>query len=76
MPRSKNIHVVKTDTGWAGKREGATRASFTGRTQAEVAAQARTVAQREKGEIFIHRADNAQIRDRSSFGNDDFPPEG
>lgn len=74
--RSKNIHVVKTDNGWAGKREGASRASVTGNTQAEVTARVREIARREQGEMFIHRADNGQIRDRSSYGNDDFPPEG
>lgn len=76
MPNRKNIHVVKTPTGWAAKREGAERASFTGSTQAEVTARATQVARREQGEVLIHRGDNSQIRERNSYGNDPFPPEG
>lgn len=76
MPNSKNIHVVKTPTGWAGKREGADRASFTGNTQAEVVARATEIARREQGEVLIHRRDNNQIRERNTFGKDPFPPKG
>lgn len=76
MPKSKNIHIVKTPKGWAGKREGADRASFTGCTQAEVAARATEIARREQGEVLIHRRDNGQIRERNTFGNDPFPPKG
>jgi hypothetical protein len=57
---SKRIHVVPHDSGWATRREGASRAGSTHHTQAEV---------------VIHRP-NGRIRDANSYGNDPFPPKG
>lgn len=68
-----NLHVVPHDNGWAVRREGADRVSRICSTQTDAATYARTVAQREQGEVFIHRPDGT-IRDRDSYGHDPFPP--
>lgn len=75
MARRTNVHVVPHGDRWATRREGASQVSRTYETQTEAAKAARETAQREHGETFIHRP-NGQIRDRSSYGNDLYPPEG
>lgn len=72
---SKRIHVVTHASGWATRREGASRVSSTHSTQAAAAAAARDRAIREHGEVVIHRP-NGKIRDANSYGNDPFPPKG
>jgi hypothetical protein len=47
----------------------------THRTQAEAQAAAREIAINQRSEVVIHRP-NGQIRDKDSYGNDDFPPRG
>lgn len=63
------MHIVKIESGWAGKREGSTRASFVVPTQAEAIAKGRQILTPEKGELFIHRPDGT-LRERYSYGND------
>lgn len=72
---SKRIHVVPHGTGWATRREGATRVGSTHGTQAAATTAARTTAIRESGEVVIHRP-NGRIRDANSYGNDPYPPKG
>ncbi|MCL6613478.1 MAG: DUF2188 domain-containing protein [Firmicutes bacterium] len=73
---AKGIHVTPhPDGGWQVKREGAERASVRTETQAQAFDRAREIAQRERGEVFIHRP-NGQIRGRNSYGNDPYPPKG
>lgn len=72
---SKRIHVVPHASGWATRREGASRVSSTHDTQAAATEAARGRAIREHGEVVIHRP-NGQIRDANSYGNDPFPPKG
>lgn len=72
---SKRIHVVPHDDGWATRREGASRVGSIHGTQAEAQAAARVTAEREGGEVIIHRPDG-RIRDADSYGNDPFPPRG
>lgn len=72
MANKNNIHVVKTDTGWVGKREGALRASVTGPTQKDVIQKAMKLS---PDELLIHGRDNL-IRDRRTYGTDPFPPRG
>lgn len=72
---SKRIHVVPHQSGWATRREGASRVGSTHNTQAEAAQAARSTAIRESGEVIIHRPDG-RIRDADSYGNDPFPPKG
>jgi hypothetical protein len=71
----KPIHTVPHGDGWANRREGSQRVTETFDTQAEAAAAAREAALREGTEHFIHRP-NGQIRERNSYGNDPYPPEG
>ncbi len=72
---SKRIHIVPHDTGWATRREGASRAGSIHPTQAEATQAARETAIRERGEVVIHGR-NGRIRDANSYGNDPFPPKG
>lgn len=72
---SKRIHVIPHQSGWATRREGASRVGSTHNTQADAAQAARGTAVRERGEVVIHRQDG-RIRDADSYGNDPFPPKG
>ena len=72
---SKRIHVVPHTSGWATRREGATRVGSTYNTQADATQAARSTAVRERGEVIIHRPDG-RIRDANSYGSDPFPPKG
>lgn len=72
---SKRIHVVPHESGWATRREGASRVGSIHHTQTEAAEAARSTALREHGEVVIHRPDG-RIRDANSYGNDPFPPKG
>lgn len=71
----KNQHVVPHDSGWAVKGAGNSKATSIHRTQAEAAAQARSIAQNQSSEMLIH-GKNGQIREKNSYGNDPYPPKG
>lgn len=71
----KNQHVVPKGGKWGVVGAGNSRATSLHNTQAEAARAARETAQRQQSEVFIHRP-NGQIRERNSYGNDPFPPEG
>lgn len=76
---SKQIHVMydKNSKTWYGKQDNSDRKSFTGKpTQAEAIDRAREIAQNNKQELSIHRKDNNQIREKNSYGKDNFPPKG
>lgn len=73
---SKNDrHVVPDGDGWAVKKPGQTSPESRHKTQQAAIDQARRGARRDQSELIIHRP-NGQIRDRDSYGNDDFPPKG
>jgi hypothetical protein len=71
----KNQHVVPHDSGWAVKGAGNSKATSVHGTQAEAAAQARSIAQNQSSEMLIH-GKNGQIREKNSYGNDPYPPKG
>lgn len=71
----KNIHVVKTPTGWQTKRTGSNRALAVFDTQAKAINRGTVIARRDKVELLIHGRDG-KIRERNTFGNDPFPPKG
>ncbi|MBO9378077.1 DUF2188 domain-containing protein [Sphingomonas histidinilytica] len=71
----KNQHVVPHEGGWAVKGAGNSRATSVHETQAQAIEAARNIARNQESELLIHRR-NGQIRERDSFGNDPFPPEG
>lgn len=70
---AKNRHVVPHNGEWAVRIAGSDRVTSTHPTQGEAITQARIGAQRDKGEVVIHRP-NGQIRDKDSYGNDPNPP--
>ena len=75
----KQIHTMlnKENGTWYNKQDGATRVSKAGfETQKEAIVAARTIAINQRLEHSIHRADNNQIREKNSYGNDNFPPRG
>lgn len=72
----KNQHVTPhRKGGWQVKGEGNSRATIRTDTQAEAIVAAREIARHQESELFIHGT-NGQIRERDSYGNDPYPPEG
>lgn len=71
----RNQHIVRHKDGWAVRGAGSERATSVHDTQREAIDAGRRIAQTQKTELFIHGRDG-RIRERDSFGNDPFPPEG
>jgi uncharacterized protein YdaT len=71
----KNQHVVKTDCGWGIRGEKNSRITKNFDTQQEAIERARDIAINQESELLIHGKDG-KIRERSSYGNDPFPPKG
>lgn len=72
----KNIHVVKTPSGgWATKQEKAQRSSGNFDTQKEAIQRAIQIAKNNGQEVAIHGTDG-KIRQKNSYGNDNYPPKG
>lgn len=63
------------DGGWQVKGAGNSRATSRHITQKQAIDAAKQTAKNQKSELFIHKP-NGQIRDRSSYGNDPYPPKG
>ena len=71
----KNQHVVPHPEGWAVKGAGNQRATSVHRTQAEAEGAGREIAINNGSELLIHNR-KGRIRERSSYGNDPYPPTG
>lgn len=72
----KNIHVVKNPSGgWSTKQEKAQRSSGNFDTQKEAIQKAIQIAKNNGQEVAIHGT-NGQIRQKNSYGNDNYPPKG
>ena len=71
----KNIHVVRDGDQWKVKQENAQRSSGNFRTQQEAFERAREIAIKNSQEVAIHELDG-RIREKHSYGNDPYPPEG
>ncbi len=71
----RNVHTVRHENGWANVRPGSDRASSVHRTQGEAIERGREIARNDRSEHVIHGTDG-QIREKNSYGNDDFPPKG
>lgn len=71
----KNQHVVPNGKNWAVKGAGNDKATKIVGTQKEAIEIAREIAINQQSELIIHRP-NGQIRDKDSYGNDDYPPKG
>lgn len=72
---NNKIHVVPRKSEWAILKEGSSRVSSTTKTQNEAIDLARKMAKNNHTELIIHGKDG-KIRERSSFGNDPYPPKG
>ncbi len=68
----KRYHITKRPDGnWQGKAENGQRASTVGGTQLEVINQMAEIGNNNgNAQVFIHRGDNGQIRDESTYGYD------
>jgi len=75
MVMGKNQHVVPHNGEWAVRGAGNDRVTSIHSTQAEAQAAARQIAINQQSEVVIHRPDG-RIRDKDSYGNDDYPPKG
>ena len=75
MAEKKNQHVVPHTDGWAVKGAGNQRATSVHETQAEAIEAAREIAKNNSSELFIHNREG-KFRERNSYGNDPYPPEG
>ena len=72
----KNQHVThRPDGNWQVKGAGNTRATIITTTQKEAIKIATDIAKNQKSELLIHGL-NGRIREKNSYGNDDFPPKG
>ena len=72
---NKNQHVVPNGNNWAVKGEGNSKNTRITQNQQEAIDIARTIARKEQSELIIHGKDG-QIRQKDSYGNDQFPPKG
>ncbi|MFA6111256.1 MAG: DUF2188 domain-containing protein [Candidatus Latescibacterota bacterium] len=72
---AKNLHIVQNGRMWEVKAEKVSQPVSQHYTQANAIAKATTIGRQEKTEVIIHGRDG-RIRERNSFGNDPFPPQG
>ena len=73
--KKKNVHIVPDSGQWAIKREDSKKASELFKEQEKAIKRGRDIAKQDKVELFIHGRDG-QIKERDSYGNDPYPPEG
>lgn len=71
----KNQHVVPNGNEWSVKGEGNKKNTATFNTQKKAEIKGREIAINQKSELFIHNKEG-KIRERSSYGNDPYPPKG
>lgn len=72
---TKNVHIVPNWGEWAVTRDGGNRNIRSFPTQQDAINYATPLAKKGKDEFMIHRPD-VRIRDKRSYGNDPFPPQG
>lgn len=75
MSKGKNQHVVPHGDEWAVRGSGNTRVTSKHATQSEAIERAREIAIRNKSELLIHNREG-RIREKNSYGDDPYPPEG
>ena len=73
--KKQNQHVVQRGDGWAVRGEGDDHDTVRTDTQREAIARATEIARQQGAEVLIHGRDG-RIRERSSYGNDPYPPKG
>jgi len=72
---NKNQHVVPHGKAWAVKGAGNGKYTQITQTQSEAIQTARDIARNQGSELFIHNR-QGQIRERNTYGTDNFPPKG
>ncbi|MDV3950310.1 hypothetical protein CMT75_17485 [Elizabethkingia anophelis] len=75
MTKGKNQHVVPKGDNWAVRGAGNEKVTKIVSTQKEAIKIARDIAMNQSSEMFIH-SENGQIRERNTYGKDNFPPKG
>lgn len=72
----KSYHVTpRPQGGWQVKKSGGKRATAVATTQSGAIKIATEKAKKQGCELFVHNQ-KGQIRERSSYGNDPYPPKG
>lgn len=71
----KNQHVLPNGDSWKVQGAGNERATAIVSTQAEAIKIAREIAQNQHSEVVIHGTDG-KIREKNSYGDDNYPPRG
>ncbi len=71
----RGIHVVPSGDGWAVKKEGNKKATSKTETQKKAIEVAKEIAKMEETELIIH-GKNGKIREKNSYGTDNYPPKG
>ncbi|MDD2516245.1 MAG: DUF2188 domain-containing protein [Candidatus Gracilibacteria bacterium] len=72
---SKNQHVVPYNDKWAVKKAGSDKITKSFDNQKNAIEYAKEIAKNNNSELFIH-GKTGKIRERNSYGNDNFPPRG
>ena len=75
MTKGKNQHVVPHSEGWAVKGAGNEKSTKVVETQKEAIKIAREISINQGSELFVH-GKNGQIRERNTYGDDNYPPKG
>lgn len=71
----KNVHVVKRGGNWGVVTAGSDKAVKITSTQKEAIDIGKSIAQNQKSEFIIHGTDG-KIREKNSYGTDNYPPKG
>ena len=77
MSDDTTYHVTKnSNTGkWQGKAQGASRASVTGDTKAEVMRETIDIAKNKDGSVIVHKQDG-KFQEERTYRKDPYPPKG
>lgn len=75
MSKGKNQHVVPHNGDWAIKGAGNGKATKVVETQKEAIKIAREISINQESELFVH-GKKGQIRERNTYGQDNYPPKG
>jgi len=73
--QTNNQHVLPRNDGWAVKKAGAERDTKVFEKQSKAIEYAKAIAKNKNSELFIHSKDG-RIRERNTYGKDQFPPKG
>ena len=73
MTKNRNQHVVPAKDGWAVRRAGSPKATKMFGTQREAIERGREIARNQGSELLIHGRDG-RIREKSTYGRDQYPP--